>query len=161
MLYNIVMVNITRDADKGGLTMGQREVADIFSIKDAPQELQNAQAVLEAQLRHTANLIQSALTDHPHFTDDCGEYLRSALELSAFLASRREDGLEALLDGLKELAEAEEVEEAVGVAPQVVGEVDLKLENDFASDGVAGEVFNFVLSLATPEVQKLISERGY
>lgn len=69
-----------------------------FSSFDAllPHQ-QRAQLAFEGQLVHVSNLINQA-KEHPHFTDDCGEYLRSALELAAALASARENGIESLCD---------------------------------------------------------------
>lgn len=63
-----------------------------------------AQLALEAQLESTATLITETLTKHPHFTDDCGEYLSSMLTLSAKLMGGRENGITGLIETFKELA---------------------------------------------------------
>jgi hypothetical protein len=98
-----------------------------------------AQEVLEAQLRHTSSLITRSLTTHPHFTDDCGEYLRSALELAAYLASAREDGVEALLASLDELSKLQE---------DASEPDDYILYENYATDGIAPEVLDFIRHLA-------------
>lgn len=60
-----------------------------------------AQQALEAQLLLTSQLIEEVLTRHSHYTDDCGEYLRSALDLSASMMSARENGIDALIEWLE------------------------------------------------------------
>lgn len=99
---------------------------------DLTEEEERYQQALEAQLLHTKKKIEDALGDHPHFTDDCGEYLSSALELSAFLQSGRENGMEGLIDAFKELAE---------------DDGESALWNNFASDGISLEVDKLVVEL--------------
>lgn len=83
----------------------------------SPQK-QQAYAAYIAQLRHTATLINNSLTDHPHFMDDCGDYLTAALDLSNQLTPL--DGIDSILDNFEH--------------------IDL---NDFASDGVVEDVIDY------------------
>lgn len=66
------------------------------------KELQKAHCVFEAQLGYTMNMIKQ-LEAHPHFTDDCGEYLAGALELSFSMQNARQEGVQALYDQMMEL----------------------------------------------------------
>jgi len=96
-----------------------------------------AQEALEAQLRQTQSMIETMLTTHQHYTDDCGEYLRSALELSASLASARENGVEELVAWFKDAAKE-----------GVEGQFDMYskyLYENYASDGISGAVEDLVM----------------
>lgn len=73
----------------------------LFSRGDTP-EIEAAHRAFEAQLGHTMNMIKQMET-HPHFTDDCGEYLAHALELSSRLQGVRQDGAEALYEMMVEM----------------------------------------------------------
>lgn len=44
-------------------------------------EARNA-SILWGQLAHCRDLLISATSDHPHLTDDCGDYLDAALDLA-------------------------------------------------------------------------------
>jgi hypothetical protein len=101
-----------------------------------------AHLAFEAQLRHTEKLIHSALNDHAHFTDDCGEYLSAALDLSSQLSSARENGTKELLDQFELFA---------GPDPEDPDADYSKMETLFATDGVADEVNNFISALGKAE----------
>lgn len=101
-----------------------------------PAELE-AQEALEAQLKQTQSMIGEMLTTHPHFTDDCGEYLRSALELAASLMSAREEGVEELVRWFTDAAEA-------GVEHDA-SEYSVYLYSNYASDGISGAVEDLVM----------------
>lgn len=113
-------------------------ITTIFGNHEVPDELADAQRALDAQLYHTVDLI-NGLARHPHYTDDCGEYLRAALELSADLMSARENGLEDLYARLLDLATIIDV--------HVYGPDDTdiiyKVHEDYACDGVSGAVSDF------------------
>src|SRR6266576_6565697 len=74
---------------------------DILTRDFTAQELA-AQALFEVQLKFTADMINRLREDHPHYTDDCGDYLMAALELSDLLAVERAEGIEALVNFLDE-----------------------------------------------------------
>jgi hypothetical protein len=100
---------------------------------------QAAHAAFEAQLRHTAELIKSALGPHRHFVDDCGDYLKAALKLSALLQEARMDGVEALIEEMKLLAEpAADVGTDDGMR---------ELDASYASDGIAPELDDWVSAI--------------
>lgn len=100
---------------------------------------QKAHMALEAQLLHTERMIHTTLNEHAHYTDDCGEYLSSALELSANLMSARENGTEELLGFFKELAELDEEDDSEDKLSKVF--------NNYASDGITKEVSDFIMEL--------------
>lgn len=81
--------------------LGISEDSVLFSRGESPKVIE-AHLAFEAQLAYTRDLINQ-LVDHPHFTDDCGEYLASALELSAELQGVRQDGPEALYGKMIEM----------------------------------------------------------
>lgn len=83
-------------------------------------EVEKAHRAFEAQLKHTMNMIKS-LEGHPHFVDDCGDYLFAALELSADMMSPRQNGPEDLHEWM-------------------VNEMKVWV---YATDGVAEEVYEW------------------
>ena len=92
------------------------------------QELEY-QAVLEAQLKHTVKMINQMVTVHPHYTDDCGDYLFSALELSRDMMLHRMDGIHIFVKWLDDMKKLDEDDE--------------DSISNYASDGVAPEVYEF------------------
>ena len=106
---------------------------DNIFTRDFTEEEAAAQKLLEAQLTYTANMALENIKSHPHFTDDCGEYLRSALELSAAFMTERENGIDQFVNYLNEQkAHLDGAEED-----------DNWLLNDYASDGIAPEVYAY------------------
>jgi len=101
---------------------------------DFTEEEAAAQKMLEGQLTYTANMALENIKNHPHYTDDCGEYLRSALELSAYLMSEREEGIESFTKFLNDKRDEEEGKE---------DDDNHWLLNDYASDGIAPEVYAY------------------
>jgi hypothetical protein len=93
-----------------------------------------AQEALEAQLQLTGQLIEEMLTRHSHYTDDCGEYLRSALDLSTSMMSARENGIDALIEWM-------EGKEG-------------KLDENWATDGVHAKVEVFINGYDPEEVDE-------
>jgi hypothetical protein len=63
-----------------------------------------AHLAFEAQLRYTAQMIDRVLTSHAHYTDDCGDELLAALDLSMQLQQARMDGPESVLMFIRTLA---------------------------------------------------------
>lgn len=110
---------------------------DLSGKSSMNEEELAAQNALEAQLQYTQERIENMLTKHPHYGDDCGEYLRSALELSARLMFGRENGIEGLIDVFKELGRMPEGGE-IGY--------DDELSTMYACDGISPAVEALVLS---------------
>lgn len=79
---------------------------DILPSKYTEEEAA-AQVAFQLQLRHTQDTINHALTDHPHFTDDCGDELGNSLDLSTYLTRGRQDGVEGLLGAMDDLLNPE------------------------------------------------------
>lgn len=111
-------------------------MVDDFGALGITEEEKKAMVALNGQLLHTQLMIKTTLTEHPHYTDDCGEYLRSALELSYRLMSARENSIEDLIARLKELGEVQQPAEVFG------GEI--RLFSDYASDGIAPQIFEYL-----------------
>jgi hypothetical protein len=80
---------------------------DVF-IDGMSEEQLKAQEVFEAQLRFTAEMINRMTTTHRHYTDDCGDDLSAALDLSNDLQRARMDGPDALIERLTALAQPTE-----------------------------------------------------
>lgn len=100
---------------------------------------ERAEEVFKAQLEHTATLINHQLTDHWHPTDDCGDYLHAALDLSARLSFARADGLNALVDEFFELATLENNNFDGG---------STYLYNNYACDGIDEEVIGLITNIS-------------
>ena len=100
------------------------------------QEEAKAHRAFEAQLAHTRNMINQ-LEDHPHFTDDCGEYLSHALEITNRLMMARQDGAEALyaemMDMLKPAEDADQPEDGAGVSDLL----------NYSMDSIANELYEW------------------
>lgn len=79
----------------------------LFQPSSYGSEVRKAHEAFVAQLAHTMKLIKQ-LEEHPHFSDDCGEYLAHALELSTKLQAARQDGPEALYDEMVKMLEPSE-----------------------------------------------------
>lgn len=82
-----------------------------------------AHLAFESQLRYTQEMLRQTLEEHAHYTDDCGDYLGAALELSYKLQDARTMGVEELLEVMENLIKEDE-------------EGRSEYEN-FASDGVS------------------------
>lgn len=96
-----------------------------------------AEEAFKAQLAHTASLIQSQLTTHYHPTDDCGDYLMAALELSATLAGARSNSPDDLVDCLFTLA-------AVDPDNNLPSEPSTTLYMSYACDGISPAVVDII-----------------
>lgn len=106
----------------------------MFSRGNAEEEI--AHRAFEAQLSHTRNMINQ-LETHPHFTDDCGEYLAHALEVTSRLMNARQDGAGALyaemMDMLQPAADDDQEQEGAQVS-------DLLM---FSTDSLASELVDW------------------
>jgi hypothetical protein len=112
----------------------------LFSRGSTP-EVQAAHRAFEAQLAHTMNMIKQ-MEYHPHFTDDCGEYLAAALEISADLQMQRQEGAEALYEYMVERVKPnpKDWDENTPEAERIP---DLL---NYAGDGIASEITGWVKS---------------
>lgn len=88
-----------------------------------------AHLAFESQLRYTQEMLRQTLEEHAHYTDDCGDYLTSALMLSGEMEMARADGVEGLLDYMTKMIKKKED----GRAPI----------EEWASDGVAAHVYDW------------------
>lgn len=100
-----------------------------FQSNYTPEE-HAAEDLFEAQLKYTAEMITRLTTDHQHYTDDCGDYLTSALEISLNFAVQRAEGIDNFNRWLHSLVNSSEEFE----------EFDIK---EFASDGISPAVYKF------------------
>ena len=96
-------------------------------VNPPPISPTRAEELFKAQLSHTAAQINSQLGDHYHPTDDCGDYLDAALDLSLRLSSARSNGVEDLSMELLRLLNPTDDK----------GNVNWE---DYATDGVAQEI---------------------
>lgn len=72
--------------------------------KTQTNEEDMAVEAFKAQLQFTATQINHQLSDHFHFTDDCGDDLFAVLDLSRDLQFAAMDGTQALLAKFDDLA---------------------------------------------------------
>ena len=100
-------------------------------------EVKEAHQAFIAQLGHTMKMIKQ-LEGHPHFSDDCGEYLAHALELSSRLQGVRQDGPEALYETMKEMLQP--VKEEWEGRPENEWVSDLL---NYSSDSIAPELYEW------------------
>jgi hypothetical protein len=119
--------------------LGIGEDSILFSRGDRPAVIE-AHRAFEAQLAHTKDLI-IALADHPHFTDDCGEYLATALELSAELQGVRQDGPEALYNKMVEMLEPDLDEWRGYPESEWISQI-----LNYATDGIAPELVEWAMA---------------
>jgi hypothetical protein len=110
----------------------------------SPEELE-AHLAYEAQLAEVRGQIDSMLGVHPHFGDDCGSYLASALRLAATLAEARSLDTLELVRAFEALA-ADEATEG-DTEPTEDEEIESVLDADYDFDGVAPEVTALVAKL--------------
>jgi hypothetical protein len=104
-----------------------------------PEEIA-AEEAFTAQLKYTAEMIDGMVKDggHHHFTDDCGDYLFAALDISRDLQAARMNGPEDLIEALKEYAVAEE-----GYEGEDIRKIDM-----MACDGVSPGLMKYIDSIS-------------
>jgi hypothetical protein len=105
--------------------MSDRDIKN-WKILFTKEELE-FQEVFEAQLKYTANYINRLVDSHPHYTDDCGDYLASALLLSLKMAESRQEGIDSFMEWMKEQQQEEQ----------------FHLLENYASDGISPAVYKF------------------
>ena len=110
----------------------------------SPEEIE-AHLAYEAQLAEVRTWINSVLGDHPHFDDDCGSYLASALRLAATLAEARSIDTLDLVRAFEALAEDAAAEDEA--EPDEDEEIESVLDAEYNFDGVASEVSDLVAKL--------------
>lgn len=88
------------------MTLNIVEDGVLLDMSSYTEDEKAAQLVLHAQLNLTRNMIEQ-LEGHPHFSDDCGEYLWAALSLGAELMDARQNGPDALHEALVMMSEVQ------------------------------------------------------
>lgn len=114
-------------------------MSNIFIDGMTEQQLE-LQGIMEDQLEFTARMIDSLREGHQHYTDDCGDYLFAALDLSQKMVNWRMEGItEFEREMLEWQAEGKAFKDP---EDDWNGGEGYLLEN-FASDGVSPAVYKF------------------
>lgn len=120
----------------------ERSNEPLWNMNNWPEHLVRTQLAFEGQLVHLADCIKQ-LPTHPHFSDDCGDYLFSALDLATQLQLARMDGVHDLYDKFLSLTETSPSHDSTFDDQQNRDWMDgTVLLNDFAGDGISAMVFN-------------------
>lgn len=100
-------------------------MTDLFTEGMTEEQLAY-QALFENQLKYTADMINRLREGHKHYTDDCGDYLSAALDLSAKMQDQRMEGIETFTAWMNEMKD------------------DDDFWQDFASDGVSPQIYEWL-----------------
>lgn len=117
---------------------------DIFTDGMTPEQ-RILQEVFEAQLLHLAKMIKESIPNHRHYTDDCGDYLTAALDLSSKMAEMRIEGIEVFEDEMEEWRKEARAYEDPSGEPDDYHGAEAYLLNNYASDGIAPEVYTWMI----------------